>query len=111
MTHAWVMHGAHLGRAFLFLDILAEYTSLSMTFMVTPFVWYVVGISWRYPMSSFLKPLLHTPLLANADTRSGNSRTKIKEQKIRTQIRRFRPFRQKPLFLAGGQRHGLPKAP
>ena len=27
----WFMHDAHLGRAFLFLDILAEYTLLSMT--------------------------------------------------------------------------------
>ena len=29
---------------------------------------------------------------------------------VRMQIRHFRHFRQKPLFLAG-QKHGLPKAP
>ena len=38
------MHDAHFGRAFLFLDILAEYTLLSMTVMVTPCLLYVVGM-------------------------------------------------------------------
>ena len=31
MAHMWCMHDAHPGRAFLFLDILAEYTLLCMT--------------------------------------------------------------------------------
>ena len=35
MAHIWFMHDAHLGRTFLFLDMLAEYTLLSMTVMVT----------------------------------------------------------------------------
>ena len=34
VAHGWFMHDAHLGHVFLFLDILAEYTLLSMT--VTP---------------------------------------------------------------------------
>ena len=38
------MHNAHLGRAFLCLDVLAEYALLSMTVMVTQFLWYVVGM-------------------------------------------------------------------
>ena len=40
----WFMHDAHLGRAFLFLDILAEYALLSMTVMVALCLWYVVGV-------------------------------------------------------------------
>ena len=36
MAHMWLVHDAHLGCAFLFLDILAEYTLLSMTVMVAP---------------------------------------------------------------------------
>ena len=40
----WFMHDAHFGRAFLFLDILAEYTLLSMTVMAAPCLWYVVGM-------------------------------------------------------------------
>ena len=40
----WFMHDAHLGRAFLLLDTLAEYTLLSMTVMVTPCLWCVVGM-------------------------------------------------------------------
>ena len=61
------MHDAHLGHAFLSLDMLAECTLLSMTVMVTPCLWYVVGMKLVCPMSSFLKPLLHSPLLANSD--------------------------------------------
>ena len=38
------MHDAHLGRAFLFLDVLAEHTLLSMTAMFTPCLWYLVGM-------------------------------------------------------------------
>ena len=34
MSHMWFMHDAQLGRAFLFLDILAEHTLLSMTVTV-----------------------------------------------------------------------------
>ena len=61
------MHDAHLGRAFLFLDMLAEDTLLSMTVMVTPCLWCVVGMKLVCPMSKILEPLLHAPLLANAD--------------------------------------------
>ena len=43
MSDMWFMRDAHLGRAFLFLDSLAEYTLLSMTIMVTPCLKYVVG--------------------------------------------------------------------
>ena len=67
MAHIWFMHDARLGPAFLLLDILAEYTLLSMIIMVTPCLWYVVGMKLVCPMSSFLKPLLHAPLLANAE--------------------------------------------
>ena len=42
MAHMWFMHDAHLGRAFLFLGSLAEYTLLLMTTIGTlP--------SWRMP--------------------------------------------------------------
>ena len=44
MAHMWFMHDAHLGCAFLFLEILAGYTLLSMTVMVTPCLWYVLGM-------------------------------------------------------------------
>ena len=44
MVHMWFMHDAHLSNAFLFLDIRAEYTLQSMTMMITPCVWYVVGM-------------------------------------------------------------------
>ena len=67
MAHAWFMHDAHLGCAFLLLKMLAEYALLSMTVMVTPCLWYVVGMKLVCPMSSFLTPVLHAPLLANAD--------------------------------------------
>ena len=46
MAHMWFMHDAHLGRAFSFLDTLAEYTLLSMTIMVTPCLWYVLGMQY-----------------------------------------------------------------
>ena len=44
MAHMWFMHDAHLGHAFFFLDVLADYTLLSMTVMVAPCLWYVVGM-------------------------------------------------------------------
>ena len=47
------------------------YTLLSMTVMVTPCLWYVVGMKLVCPMSN-LKPLLHAPLLANADSSSSS---------------------------------------
>ena len=52
------MHDAHLGHAFLFFDILAEYTLLSMTVMVAPCLWYVVGIKLvmsyvKFPQTPF----------------------------------------------------------
>ena len=53
MDRIWSMHDAHLGHAFLFLDMLAEYTLLSMTVMVTPCLWYVFGMKLVCPMSKF----------------------------------------------------------
>ena len=53
MAHIWFIHDAYLGPAFLFLDILAEYTFLSLTVMVTPCLWYVVGMKLVCPMSKF----------------------------------------------------------
>ena len=47
------MHDAQLGRAFLFLDRLAEYTLLSMTVMVTTCLWDVVGMKLVCAMSKF----------------------------------------------------------
>ena len=44
MACIWSMHDAHLGRAFLFLDNVAEFTLLSMTVMVTPCLLCVVGM-------------------------------------------------------------------
>ena len=54
------MHDAHLGRAFLFLDILAEYTLLSMTVMVTPCLKHVVGMKLvmfyaKFPQAPFAR--------------------------------------------------------
>ena len=53
MAHIWFMHDAHLGRAFLFLELPAAYTLLSMTVMVTPCLWYVIGMKLVCPMSKF----------------------------------------------------------
>ena len=53
MAHIWFMHDAHLDCALFFLDMLAEYTLLSMTVMVTPCLWYVVGMNLVCPMSKF----------------------------------------------------------
>ena len=47
------MHDAHLGHAFLFLEMVAEYALLSMTVMATPCLWYVVGMKLVCPMSKF----------------------------------------------------------
>ena len=109
MAHMWFMHDAHSVRAFLFFEILAEYTGrpifmgpemypvlglgsgerllwhfqnpvlywinfslrytlLSMTVMVTPCLWYVVGMKLVMSYVKFpSKPLLHAPLLVNAN--------------------------------------------
>ena len=53
MAHVWFMHDAHLGCALFFLDMLSEFTLLSMTVMVTPCLWYVVGMNLVCPMSKF----------------------------------------------------------
>ena len=53
MARIWFMHDAHLGCALFFLDMLAEYTLLSMTVMVAPCLWYVVGMNLVCPMSKF----------------------------------------------------------
>ena len=60
MAHMWFMHDAPFGRACLFLDILAEYTFLSMTIMVTPCLWYVVGMKFvmsyvKFPQALFAR--------------------------------------------------------
>ena len=52
MAHIWFMHDAHLSCALFFLDMLAEYTLLSMTVMVSPCLWYVVGMKLVYQVSS-----------------------------------------------------------
>ena len=58
----WSMHDAHLGRAFLFLDILAEYTLLSMTGMATPCLKYVVGMKLVMSYAKFPQaPFARTP--------------------------------------------------
>ena len=54
------MHDARLGRVLLFLDILAEYAGLSMTVMVTPCLWYVVGTKLvmscaKFPQAPFAR--------------------------------------------------------
>ena len=69
MAHMWFMHDAHLGRAFLFLDHLAEYTFLSMTVMATPCLKYGVGMKLVMSYAKFPQALLHAPLLANAEKR------------------------------------------
>ena len=60
VAHMWFMHDAHLGRALLLLDILAEYTLLSMTVMVTPRLKYVVGMKLvmshaKFPQAPFAR--------------------------------------------------------
>ena len=52
MADMWFMHDANSGRAKLFLDLLAEYTLLSMTVMATPCLWYVVGM--KFALSSVM---------------------------------------------------------
>ena len=62
MAHIWFAHNAHLGRAFLLLDILAEYTLLSMTVMVTPCFLYVVGVKLVMSYVKFPQaPFAHAP--------------------------------------------------
>ena len=62
MAHRWFMHDAHLGCALFFLDMLAEYTLLSMTVMVAPCLWYVAGMKSVCPMSKFPQaPLARAP--------------------------------------------------
>ena len=63
MAHMWFMHDTHLGHEFLFLEILAEYTLLSMTVMVTPCLKYVVGMKLvmyyaKFPQAPFARALL-----------------------------------------------------
>ena len=60
MAQRLFVHDAHLGRALLFLDILAEYTLLSMTVMVTPRLWCVVGMKLvmsyvKFPQAPFAR--------------------------------------------------------
>ena len=64
MAQIWFMHDddddAHLGRAFLFLGILAQYTLLSMTVMDTLRLWYVVGMKLvmsyaKFPQAPFAR--------------------------------------------------------
>ena len=55
----WFMHDAHLGRAFFFLEILAGCKLLSITVMVTPCLWCVVGmkLAMSYVLGGFKKAL------------------------------------------------------
>ena len=59
------MRDAHLGRAFLFLEVLPEYTLPSIKFMVICSSNEVGDVLCQ--VSSGLKPLLHASLLANAE--------------------------------------------
>ena len=69
MAHIWFMHDAHLGCAFFFLDLLAEYTLLSMIVMVTPCLWYVVGMNLVCPMSKFPQaPFARAPFGESRET-------------------------------------------
>ena len=61
MAHMWFMRDAHLGCAFLFLDILAEYVLLSMKVMVAPCIWYAVGMKLTMSSVKFRQALLHAP--------------------------------------------------
>ena len=86
IAHMWFMHDAHFGRAFLFLDILAEYTFLSKTIMVTPCLWYVVG---RKLVMSYVKfpqaPFARAPF-ANAEvgltTQTQNAEDEKKQRRL-----------------------------
>ena len=66
----WLMHDAHLGRAFLFLDILAAYTLMSMTVMATPCLLHVVGVMLvmshvKFPQTPFARrPFWRMPIVA-----------------------------------------------
>ena len=51
VARMWFMH-APLGRAILFLDIMTEFTLLSMRVIATPCLWYVVGMK---SVMSYLK--------------------------------------------------------
>ena len=67
VTHVWFMHDAHLGRAFLFLVILAEFSLLSMTITIAPCLWYVIGMKLVISYVKFPQAPLDAPLLANAE--------------------------------------------
>ena len=75
MAHIWFMHDAHLGCALFFLDMLAEYTLLSMTIMVTPCLSYVVGMNLVCPMSKFRQaPFARAPFGECRDIRANDPR-------------------------------------
>ena len=67
MAQMWFMQDAHLGRAFLFLDILAEHILLPVTVMVSPCLSYVVGMKLVMSYVKLPQAPLHAPFLANAD--------------------------------------------
>ena len=69
MAHIWFMHGAHLGCALFFLDMLAQYTLRSMTVMATACLWYVVGMRLVCPMSKF--PELEEDKRATTNVQNG----------------------------------------
>ena len=63
------MHDAYLGCTLFFLDMLAEFTLLAMTVMVTPCLWYVVGMKLVCPMSKFPQaPFARAPFLEPGKT-------------------------------------------
>ena len=96
MAHMWFMHDVHLGRLFLFIDILAEYTLLSMTVMVTPRLKYVVGI--KLVMSSAKFP--QTPFARALFWRMPNEEKEEKKKKKKTN--KNRGFARQGGFQKGG---------
>ena len=66
MAQMRFVHDAHLGRVFLFLDTLANYKLLSMTVMVTPCLWYVVGIKLVMSYVKFLQAAESSPFKVEA---------------------------------------------
>ena len=71
MAHMRFIYDAHLGRAFLFLDRLAEYTLLSMTVLVAPCLcsWNEVGdVLCQVSSSPFCtRPFWQMPILGNVE--------------------------------------------
>ena len=78
------MHDAHLGCPLFFLDMLAGYTLRSMTVMVTPCLWYVVGMNLVCPMSKFPQAPFAAPLLANPEAKEARKSPSKLRRKLAT---------------------------